>query len=359
MAESYLNKLNETGVLQTNAKALCNSAVVDYLRGNYLVCRNKLEKALEMSPNNFEINYNLGLVALKQNDLEVAELQFSNLKTQLMVPHSLQHSHIYYQQARVRERLHSQNAGENRTGDDASNSLDLFLQVLGMSATETDSRLLEKIGGLYEEINNNVQANQYYNEAYRINPSDIGIANSIGSYFVKIQSLEKALYYFERAILAEPNSPNHMLRVASCFRNLYLPAKQYVNMYVKIHNLFPDNLNVVRALVDITQNFEMTELNEKYTIELNRLQRALFERENEQRYQQQRLSATANTRLNSSQRRALPEGKSSLKIIFTLFSSCFLFSVEREQNFVAINNNSSRIYTGANSILGQSTDYSS
>lgn len=309
MAESYLNKLNDAGLLHTNAKALCNSAVIDYLRGNFSVCRNKLEKALDISTNNFEINYNLGLVALKQNDLELAEQQFTNLRNQLMIPHSLQHSHVYYQQAKVREAIYSSGTvRENNSPKDATNVLDLFLQVLGMSATEIDSRLLEKIGNLYEDINNNIQANQYYNEAYRINPSDISIANSIGSYCLKVQSLEKALHYFERAILAEPNSPAHMLRVANCFRNSYLPIKQYVNMYVKIYELFPDNVNVVRALVDVTKNFDMTDLNEKYTSELNRLQRALLERENEQRYQHQRLSSAVGVRLNSSNPRRYGQG---------------------------------------------------
>lgn len=301
MATHCVNQLSEIGALQTNAMALVNASIIDYRKQNYTAARNKLERALQIQPDNFEANYNLGLVALQENDLAVAEEQFEHLKAELMVPHSVQHSHVYYQLAKLQEKLHASSvAGPSYRVNSSSAALQLYLQVLGISAGEIDSRFYEKVGSIYEQLNDHQEANQYYNEAYRINPSDINIASSIGSYYIKLQAIEKALYYYERAVLADPNDPNLMLRVASCYRNSYLPPKQYLRMFENIYSLFPENVNCVRALLQVTKSLGMTELTEKYTQELTRLQKAQMERENEQRYQQQRLSSAASSRLGSS-----------------------------------------------------------
>lgn len=301
MATRCIQQLQEIGALQTNAMALVNASIIDYQKHNYTAARNKLERALQIQPDNFEANYNLGLVAMQENDFGLAEEQFENLKAQLMVPHSVQHSHVYYQCAKLQEKLNTTTIGGGSFKlNSTSTALQTYLQVLGISAGEIDSHLFEKVGSIYEQLNDHQEANQYYNEAYRINPSDIGIASSIGSYYIKLQAIEKALYYYERAVLADPNDPNLMLRIASCFRNSYLPPKQYLGMFEKIYVLFPDNLNCLRALVQVTKGLGMTELNEKYSAEYNRLHKVQTERENEQRYQQQRLSSAASGRMGSS-----------------------------------------------------------
>ncbi|XP_023300362.2 intraflagellar transport protein 88 homolog [Lucilia cuprina] len=305
MASHCVQQMNEIGALQTNAMALVNASIIDYQKQNYTAARNKLERALQIQPDNFEANYNLGLVAMAENDYALAEEQFENLKTQLMVPHSVQHSHVYYQLAKLQEKINTTTiGGGNFKLANTSTALQSYLQVLGISAGEIDSHLFEKVGSIYEQLNDHQEANQYYNEAYRINPSDINIASSIGSYYIKLQAIEKALYYYERAVLADPQDPNLMLRIASCFRNSYLPPKQYLGMFEKIYTMFPDNLNCVRALVQVTKSLGMSELNEKYSLEYARLHKAQMERENEQRYQQQRLSSAASGRLGSSRLRA-------------------------------------------------------
>lgn len=300
MATHCVNQLHEIGALQTNAMALVNASIIDYQKQNFTAARTKLEKALQIQPDNFEANYNLGLVGLKENDLGLAEEQFVHLKTQLMVPNSVQHSHVYYQLARLQEKLHTTSiGGGNFKLNTTPAALQSYLQVLGISAAEIDSRLFEKVGAIYEQCQDHQEANQYYNEAYRINPSDISIASSIGSYYIKLQATERAIYYYERAVLADPNDPNLMLRIASCFRNSYMPPKQYLGMFEKVYMRFPDNLTCVRALVQVTKSLGMTELHEKYTLEYARLQKAQIEKQNEQRQQQQRLSSAASGRNSS------------------------------------------------------------
>lgn len=297
MADQCVNQLKEFGVLQSNPMALVNAAVIDYERKDYSAARKRLEEVLQIQPDNFEANYNLGLVGLQENNLELAEEQFEHLKALMMVPHSVQHSHVFFQLAKLQERLHNDsvlNSNFRHTATPAA--LQSYLQVLGISAADTDSRLFDKVGSIYEQVQDHQEANQYYNEAYRINPSDINIASSIGSYYIKLQATEKAIYYYERAVLANPNDANLMLRVASCFRNSYLPPKQYLGIFEKIYNRFPDNLTCVRALVQVTKSLGLTELNEKYSLEYTRLHRILQERQNDQRYQQQRLSSGASSK---------------------------------------------------------------
>ncbi|KAH8262745.1 hypothetical protein KR026_011132, partial [Drosophila bipectinata] len=292
MATHCLNQLQEIGALETSPMALINASIVDLKKQNLSSARDRLERALELQPTNFEANYNLGLVALAQQDYELAEERFELLKAQLMVPHSVQHSHVFYQLAKLQERRLG--VGFKASASPGA-ALQAYLQVLGISAADIDSRLFEKVGSLYEQIQDHQEANQYYNEAYRINMSDISIASSIGSYYIKLQATEKALYYYERAVLADPNDPNLMLRIASCFRNSYLPPKQYLGMFQKIYARFPENLTCVRALMQVTKSLGLTDLHERYANDYARLHKQQQERQNEQRYQQQRLSSATSS----------------------------------------------------------------
>ncbi|XP_060654116.1 intraflagellar transport protein 88 homolog [Drosophila nasuta] len=312
MATHCLNQLQEIGALQTNALALVNASIVDMQNQNFSSARERLQRALAVDPTHFEANYNLGLLALQEQDFALAEEQFELLKAQLMEPHSVQHSHVYYQLAKLQERRLSSSSAGGFKNNASPAALQAYLQVLGISAADIDSRLFEKVGSMYEQIQDHQEANQYYNEAYRINMSDINIASSIGSYYIKLQATEKALYYYERAVLADPNDPNLMLRIASCFRNSYLPPKQYLGMFEKIYARFPDNLTCVRALMQVTKSLGMSELHERYGQDYARLHKQQQERQNEQRYQQQRLSSATSGRGSSRLRTLRPSNEERL-----------------------------------------------
>ncbi|KAL7738858.1 hypothetical protein ACLKA6_001308 [Drosophila palustris] len=313
MASHCLNQLQEIGALQSNALALVNASIVDLRNQNVSAARERLQSALRVDPTHFEANYNLGLLALQEQDYELAEEQFELLKAQLIEPHSVQHSHVYYQLAKLQERRLSNVSASGGFKSNASPAaLQGYLQVLGISTGDIDSRLFEKVGSMYEQIQDHQEANQYYNEAYRINMSDINIASSIGSYYIKLQATEKALYYYERAVLADPNDPNLMLRIASCFRNSYLPPKQYLGMFEKIYARFPDNLTCARALMQVTKSLGMSELHERYGQDYARLHKQQQERQNEQRYQQQRLSSATSGRGSSRLRAIRPSNEERL-----------------------------------------------
>ncbi|KMY91357.1 uncharacterized protein Dsimw501_GD21636, isoform G [Drosophila simulans] len=290
MASHCVNQLQEIGSLKNNALGLINAGIVELGSHNLILASERFERALQLQPMNFEARYNLGLVALAQNDYELAEERFELLKEQLMMPSSVQHSHVFYQLAKLQERRLESGFKSNFTPGAA---LQAYLQLVGISASDIDSKLFEKVGSLYELMQDHQEANQYYNEAYRINMSDIAIASSIGSYYIKLQATERALYYYERAVLADPNDPNLMLRIASCFRNSYLPPKQYLGLFQKIHAGFPDNLTCIRALMQVTKSLELGDLHERYASEYIRLQSQQKEHQSEHRNQHQRFPSAA------------------------------------------------------------------
>lgn len=244
-----------------NPAAFINSGVCEMLKGDLEKARKYFESALSIDMTSFEATYNLGLILKRLGDYENAEKLFEKIKINLS---HAKHPHVYYQLATIHE-----------LNDNLNLALDWYLQLLGISTNDNmDSKLYQKIGEIYEKFNDLQEANQYYNESYRINPSDIQIATSIGSYFIKLQAIDKAIYYYERAVLANPNDPNLMLRVASCYRHIY-PPRKYIELFEKIYSKFPENLSCLKALMHVTKSQGITELYEKYSNEFNRIERIL------------------------------------------------------------------------------------
>lgn len=63
----------------------------------------------------------------------------------------------------------------------------------------------------------------------------------LGSYFIEHQVAEKALGYFERAALMQPNEVKWQLMSASCHRRSG-NYHQALQAYKDIHARFPDNI---------------------------------------------------------------------------------------------------------------------
>lgn len=254
-----------------NPAAFVNSGVYEFQKGNFELAKQYFEGALEIDMTSFEATYNLGLVHKRLGDTNGAAAYFHKIKQNLS---HAKHPHVYYQMASIHESFGEKNE-----------ALDFYLQLLGIQQ-EMDPGVHQKVGEIYESYDDRQEANQYYSESFRLNPSDINIASSIGSYFIQLQAAEKAVYYYERAVLAHPNEPNLMLRVASCFRHIYSP-RRYLQLFENIHSRFPENLGCLRALIHVTQSQGMMELCEKYMAEYKRIERILQTR--------QRISSTGTT----------------------------------------------------------------
>lgn len=116
------------------------------------------------------------------------------------------------------------------------------------------------------------QAFQYQNESYRVYPSNLQTIAWLGSHYIDLQVAEKAVVYYEKAVLANPNDPYFLLRIAGCFRRIG-NAQKSLQMFQNIMRQFPENVDCYRALIHLTQTLGMDELHQRYLSDFQRLEK--------------------------------------------------------------------------------------
>lgn len=78
-------------------------------------------------------------------------------------------------------------------------------------------------------------------QSFRYFPSNLDVIDWLGSYFIELQYAEKAIEYFERASLMQPDQSKWQLMVAACHRRAGAYHKA-LNTYRQIHTTFPENI---------------------------------------------------------------------------------------------------------------------
>lgn len=169
-----------------------------------------------------------------------------------------QHPEIIFQIGNVYERM-----------NDISAALEWYHQLLGIA--QSDAGILKKVGELYEAKGERQQAFHYHLESYRLYPSDISIVNWIGSHFIELQIAEKAINFFEKAVLNNPNDSYFLLRVAGSYRKIN--SQKSMQLFQQIHEKFPDNSDCLRALIHLTNSQGMNELHEIYVDKLEKIEK--------------------------------------------------------------------------------------
>lgn len=94
----------------------------------------------------------------------------------------------------------------------------------------------------------------------------------LGSYFIEMQVVEKALVFFEKAALMQPNEPKWLMMVAGCHRrsgNLH----KALNLYQDIHKKFPENTECLQFLIRLCSDLGMREAQD-YVLELKRIEKS-------------------------------------------------------------------------------------
>lgn len=92
-----------------------------------------------------------------------------------------------------------------------------------------------------------------------------------------MQVVEKALNYFEKAAVMQPNEPKWNMMVAGCHRrsgNMH----RALTLYQEIHKQFPENAECLRFLVRLCSDLGMREAQD-YIMELKKLEKAREVRE--------------------------------------------------------------------------------
>lgn len=92
-----------------------------------------------------------------------------------------------------------------------------------------------------------------------------------------MQVVEKALKYFQKAAVMQPNNPKWMMMVAGCHRrsgNLH----KALTLYQDIHKQFPDNVECLQFLVRLCSDLGLREAQE-YALELKKIEKSREVRE--------------------------------------------------------------------------------
>ncbi|XP_069680565.1 intraflagellar transport protein 88 homolog [Periplaneta americana] len=234
--------------------------------GNCSLARNDVEKAKELfacaldsDTSCVEALYNLGLVNKQLGLYEDALECF--LKLQAIVRH---HPQVLYHVAHLYELL-----------GDVDQATEWYLQLLGI--VPTDPGVLHKMAEMYDHDGDKQQAYQYHYDSFRYYPSNLEVLDWLGSYFIEHQVAEKALGYFERAALMQPNDVKWQLMAASCHRRSG-NYHQALQAYKDIHARFPENIECLKFLIRLCSDLGLKEATE-YALELKKAEKAKEVRE--------------------------------------------------------------------------------
>ena len=101
------------------------------------------------------------------------------------------------------------------------------------------------------------QAFAYRLDSYKLFPADINTIEWLGSYYIDSQFSEKAIEFFERAAVVQPNEVKWRLMVASCFRRSgnYQAAFE---KYKQINKKFPENVECLKNLTRLCSDLGLT-----------------------------------------------------------------------------------------------------
>ena len=98
------------------------------------------------------------------------------------------------------------------------------------------------MGVIFDTEGDKQQGYQYHFDSYRYFPSNLDVIDWLGSYFIEMQVSEKAIGYFERAALMQPDDVKWQLMIASCYRRsvLIIFLTSYFISFV-LYSLLPNS----------------------------------------------------------------------------------------------------------------------
>ncbi|XP_035906050.1 intraflagellar transport protein 88 homolog [Anopheles stephensi] len=236
--------------------AFINSGVCFFMKTDYESAKLMFTSALDIDSTSFEALYNMGLIFKKLGDHNSALLYFRKIISSL--GHE-QHPEVLYQIASLYDLL-----------GDVGTALEYFLQLL--SLVQQDNRIIQKIGELYEADGERQQAYHYHHESYRIYPIEATVVNWLCSHYIELQVVEKAIGFYEKAVLRNPLDPYYLLRIAGCYRRIGNQQRSMA-LFRMIHEIYPENTDCLRALMHLAQSQGNGELYERYSGELQKLEK--------------------------------------------------------------------------------------
>ncbi|CAH8570770.1 unnamed protein product [Schistosoma guineensis] len=263
-AEKYADQA--LSVDRYNPAALVNKGNVFYKQQQYEKARDCYLEALQDDTQCVEALYNLGLVCKQLERYEEALEAFFKLHSVLR-----NSAPVVYQLMDIYEKL-----------GDPTQAQEWAMQLHGM--VPTDPFLLQRLGDSYEQEGDKSQAFSYYYDSFKYYPCNFDVIEWLGAYYIESQFCEKAVAYFERASLMQPNQIKWQLMIASCHRRSG-NYQQALETYRIIHRRFPENIECLQFLVRLSSDMDLPEAQD-YIAKLKRAEKLKQARE------QRRLSSS-------------------------------------------------------------------
>ncbi|KAK4470466.1 hypothetical protein MN116_006018 [Schistosoma mekongi] len=245
-----------------NPAALVNKGNVLYQQQQYEKARDCYTEALQDDTRCVEALYNLGLVCKQLERYEESLEAFLKLHAILR-----NNASVVYQIMDNYEKL-----------GDSMQAHEWAMQLHGM--VPTDPFLLQRLGDNCEQEGDKSQAFSYYYDSFKYYPCNFDVIEWLGAYFIESQFCEKAVAYFERASLMQPNQIKWQLMIASCHRRSG-NYQQALETYRTLHRRFPENIECLQFLVRLSSDMGLPEAQD-YITKLKRAEKLKQAREQRQ-----------------------------------------------------------------------------
>lgn len=237
-----------------NSNALVNRGNIHFYKNEPQLALQCFREALQVDSGCIQAIYNSGLVCRLLGQLDEAKRNFFKLND--MLAHEpqvlIQLAEIYNQQ------------GEH------SQAIELFTQASTLAPT--DPSILERLASIYENFGDNSTAFQYFRDSFHHFPSNISLIKWLGNYYMSAHFSEKAVLYFEKAALMEPNNPEWPMLTAGCQRRSG-NFQRALEIYKQVHRRFPENVECLKFLVQLSKELRLTVEERDYTEKLGRIEK--------------------------------------------------------------------------------------
>lgn len=230
-------------------------------RGNCFYEQKQLEEAcqcylqaMQIDSTCIEAMYNFAFCQFEIGNLEVAENQLHKLNA--ILPGQ---ACVLYLLALVYKEV-----------GDQGQMTHWLLQLAGV--VPSDAGVLQSLGKALAEEGDQSQAFSYHYESYKLFPGDLNAIEWLSHYYLESQFPEKALNYFERAILIEPANIKWHLCAVMCMNRCGNYNKAYESLK-RVHIQFPDSIECLTRLVQKANEMKQPEEAREYEKKLKRAEK--------------------------------------------------------------------------------------
>jgi len=230
-------------------------------KGNVLFQQKNLEdaytcyhQAVSIDATCTEAQYNSALLQFEMGNFEISADVL--LKLNVILPGQ---PHVLYLLSLI-----YQNAG------DQAQASHWLQQCSGV--VPNDPGVLQALGKNLAAEGDQSQAFSYHYEAHKTFPGDLEAIEWLGHYYLESQFPEKALNYFEKAVLIQPAEIRWHLSVVLCMNRAGSYSKSYDRLK-RVNIKFPDSVECLKRLIRLSADMNLVGEQKEFENKLERVEK--------------------------------------------------------------------------------------